>query len=271
MLYWISVLSALALQAKADVYRFTITSNDLTAINAAKNCIDYSLCEDPATSINTEARRMHVRVNLETDAKAIRVFQNCNLTQYGADATLTNESQNKNLSVQVESNPRLLANPQVQVKNVFTPILSTEEKSKFNRDVDTLLGEKKNNEAMQLIIKTLNLDTYDYQVSIDEKPSGYAVTDHDKKTIRFDPAFFTDTCSLVRGLRHEFEHVGQWKRAVSCANKGLRHSFFDHVERERSAYLNDIANYSHYCANDYVVRYLVNSSWSDVQKKYMRQ
>ena len=73
-----------------------------------------------------------------------------------------------------------------------------------------------------------------------------AITDSNFKTIEIGNKS-GNFCTLVKNVRHELEHALQHQRLQECKAQGLKHSFADHIIRERSAYLNDYATLPQYC------------------------
>jgi hypothetical protein len=258
------------LAAHAATYQYSISSPDGTKLALVKNCVDYSACLLPNLILNPQAGRSHLRVQLPTDQDAKNFFRFCDFRHQNTEVLLFNESTRKE-SRSTDADVAPLLDQFATLPNLYVPSLSAEEKVRLASTVTALIRANKQLEAIQHIVRTLHLDTYSYRFESTPSLGTVAITTHETKLIRIGSYYFSDPCQLTRVIRHELEHVSQMKRANQCKSAGLPNRLDDHMERERSAYLNDIANASRYCGNPATTKHIINNAWIQMKDRYLRK
>jgi len=215
-------------------------SKNLEDLQVLKNCLDYTACRKNKESIVDDPKkyRVHIWANL-TESELGSLVRSCpikdltkkltvkEVDQKGDSVSLTEyaPSASEQASLMKKSSPAFYHQPSSQV---VTSALGK---------LGKLLKASKLKEAEALVLYVWGIDLHGYKLKFAGVDKDVAVTNHSDKTITYGTDWLADPCSYVRMLRHEAEHVVQYKRSKSC---GSDHNYDDHKMRERAAHLNDV-------------------------------
>lgn len=221
-------------------YYLYYESKSLEDLQALKNCLDYTACGKNKESIVDDPKnyRLHIWANL-TNSELASIARSCPIKdlnkkltvreygQKGVKVSLTEylpSSSEQSILIK-KSSPAFYHQPSSQV------ITSTLTK------LGTLLKASKTREAEALVLQVWGINLHGYDLKYGGVDSDVAVTNHGNKSISYGKNWLAEPCSFIRMLRHEAEHVAQYKRSKACKNN---HNYDDHIMRERSAHLNDV-------------------------------
>lgn len=236
----ISNLLAPGLFDFSSKYYLYYQAKNLEDLQVLKNCLDYTACRKNKESIVDDPKnyRVHIWANL-TSSELASLVRSCpikdlnkNLTvkeedQQGSKVSLTEyaPSPTEQSALLKKSSPAFYHQPSAQV------VTSTLAK------LGKLLKASKLKEAEALVLFVWGIDLHGYKLKYGGVGNDVAVTNHDDKTIAYGQDWLAEPCSYIRMLRHEAEHVAQYKRSKSCDSD---HNYNDHKMRERAAHLNDL-------------------------------
>jgi hypothetical protein len=234
----------------AAPYTITLEGRDLADLNRVKNCIDYSVCAKVTSSIFQDFFRsmMIIQVDL-TKSEQKKVAQECLAENQNRFRTVMRNA----LFLPIEIPSKAASTDAGKKSPALLKTLSNDDRNQIEKHLTSLIERKEFDAATLYVTDAYAIDLNGYQVTIGRTGSAdaeqYAVTSHSDKTIEIGLGFFNHRCELINVIRHEAEHVAQWKRSQECRAKGRRSAYDDHLYRERSAYLNDILNSRMYCSD----------------------
>ena len=221
-------------------YYLYYEAKNIEDLQVLKNCLDYTSCRRNKESIVDDPKkyRVHIWASL-TQTELGTLIRSCpieDLTkklivkeedQKGDSVSLTEYTPStfEQAALIKKSSPAFYHQPSAKV------VTSTLEK------LGILLKASKLKEAESLVLYIWGIDLHGYTLKYGGVENHVAVTKHLDKTITYGTDWLADSCSYVRMLRHEAEHVAQYRRAKTC---GSKHNYDDHKMRERAAHLNDI-------------------------------
>lgn len=268
---WVALAAGIgsSLAAQAIPYRYSISSPDGTKLSQAKNCVDYAACTRPALSLNPPAGRSHVRLDLPGDHEAKNLLRSCDFRRQETLVTLMKEKNGK-FARSTDRDVAPVADRFASLPNLYLPALSPAEQAALAATLNSFVRAGRLLDAIRHAVRTLRMNTLGYRFAVDPKLVWIAVTTHDDRLIRLAPQHFSDPCQLIKVIRHELEHATQMERVRQCEAVGLPNSLSEHLERERSAYLNDIANARRYCGDAGTVRRIVDNAWYQMRDRYLR-
>jgi hypothetical protein len=268
----IGFASLTAVHAKADLYRFSIFSADRSDLSAAINCLDYVACSETDHSINFDASRSHAWVELASDQLATQLAMRCFKEHARVQYIVRNDHTGVDLTFWVKNSHwnQFLITPPPRIKNIDVKELTSFEKDKLHETVSRYIEQKKFSAILPLVVKALEFETHGYRLWVDPTLKGYAITEHDTKSIRFSHDFFSEPCDIIRAIRHELEHATQWTHATACKTLAKKSSLLEHLHRERLAHLNDIRNLDRYCPKQDRIDFIARFSWNRIQSNYLK-
>ncbi len=228
-------------------FSLTAKNADLSKLNAVKDCLDFTFCRLTTTHLTQLGNEYiyELRTTAESGAELDNAINRC------VFETMDTQIKIVDLSTHLEVTRHMVAGHRPDFEqmhpNLYAPDFTEAQKNQHYQHVKMLLAENKYQEALEYDVKILGLQTYGYTIHPDPKMKDYMITDHSKKDIAVGTAFFEEPCDLLRGVRHEFEHVYQAARTRECIAEGGIVSLNDHNYRERSAHLDDLANLDRMC------------------------
>lgn len=255
--------------AYADYFQFSVRSKDFGALVQVKNCVDYNVCTKTGGVLAGDEKeyRFHTFVDLDP-AELTNVLNECSLTLGIYQASVMNLTTKQPVSyahfpkTKAESFSGVGAalgsawdefrrqdRSLLERIPVFNPDYSESSLWSVHRGIQNLMDGNRPTEAIAAVLKEFKFQTLGYTISVDPAmgESVLAVTNHESKTIRLNRSTVKESCELVYTLRHEVEHIHQMDRALRCIDKGGSSGFVEHIDRERSAYMNDVFNAKRLC------------------------
>lgn len=221
-------------------YYLYYESKNLEDLQVLKNCLDYTSCGRNKESIVDDPKkyRVHIWAKL-TKSELSSLVRSCPIKDLNKKLTVKEVDQKGELVSLTEYAPS--APEQAALMKKSSPafyhqpsslvVTSTLEK------LGTLLKASKLKEAEALVLYIWGIDLHGYKLKFGGVDKDVAVTNHSDKTITYGTDWLAEPCSYIRMLRHEAEHVAQYKRSKSC---GSNHNYDEHKMRERAAHLNDL-------------------------------
>ena len=236
-------------------FQFSVKGPDLGKLHEFRNCLDYNFCHFISDSLAGEEGNYRLHLFIELNPEELSsVLSTCVVPNNSIKISIKNTA----TSTAVTAPSDLPVTPSVELNPSQLPEISQERYDELNMKTDSLIKEKKVDEAIQLIMTEFSIPSFDYEIKFSsEVGSEYSVTDHDTKKIMIGKNFITNLCSLMRAVRHELEHAKQVKRHIEC--KG-RSAMGDHRVRERAAYLNDMRNASVFCKDNEMAKNIQQNS-----------
>ena len=232
-------------QMKANYY-FFLQGKNFGEIVELKNCIDYSGCHVYGESLAGGPGNYRAHIDLPLTTKQLKkIITNCGgFTAFKGKITIKNKDKNNE---KVDLTQFLNAeNSLSEFDQSIIPIRlpSASDIPKIHQEVSALLRQRKFKEAVQSVVDNLEIPLFGYKIQIEGVDDNVAVTDHQNKTVSVGKGWLTDSCAVIRMIRHEAEHIKQIQHAQSC---GYKSNFRDHKKRERCAYMNDMATAPVFC------------------------
>ncbi len=236
--------------AEADTLRFKTTSDDARDLIHAKNCLDYRFCLPTNTSLKKLVIQNKIQylfsVSIKMDPALLpEVVQECGLAALKNKLKIYNTTTQKEFDL-LENNPK----PNTfrsDHKNISIHPSTLYTKAFHFLQLRHLLKKKHYQEAIDYVVNAFEFKTFEHRLRPDLTLNHYSITEHAKKEIRIGTDFLAEPCILILGIRHELEHAQQYAQANTCRAQNKYHNFQIHRHRERTAYLNDVANLSNYC------------------------
>jgi hypothetical protein len=204
--------------SSSSKYYLYYEAKTLEDLQVLKNCLDYTACGKTKESITEDPKnnRVHIWANL-TKKELTSLVRSCPIKDI-----------NKKLEVkEVDHQGKIVS------LSGLTP--SFFEQSQFIRSASPALFDEPSDKII-------------YGGVADH----VAVTTHKDKMINYGKDWLAEPCSYIRMVRHEAEHVAQFKRAKMC---NLEHNYADHQMRERAAHLNDLRFLKTYCPGSAAIKY----------------
>jgi hypothetical protein len=228
-------------------YYLYYEGKNLEDLQVLKNCLDYTACGKNKESIVEDPKkyRVHIWANL-TKPELILLAQSCPIK--GLNKKLVVKENNRyGEKVSLSEFPPSFSEQSILIKNASPALfheLSPKTVKATMTQLSQLLKSNKLDKAESLVLKTWGIDLHHYKIKYGGVADHVAVTTHKNKLITYGKDWLADPCSYIRMIRHEAEHVAQYRRAKIC---DLDHNYADHQMRERAAHLNDIRFIKTYC------------------------
>ena len=228
------------------------------------NCLSYQKCDYIRTSFEGSATdgRMSLYVP-RTEAEILDQLSNCDLSLFHGNAQIEKTDGLHPLKWTSKPNPL----------NLAPALIGVQDPGKLKpwmNENDQFIGAKKWPQAISSILKNTGWQTSDYEISVDPDLKDYAIVEHQYDTIRLPENDVLSVCDLIFFMRHELEHVQQTDYADEClANEGVKTAFQDHNERDRTAYISDIAGSEAYCPGR--TPFLITGRWAYIQANYLHK
>jgi len=256
---------------RADQFDIMVTSAHRGDLIQAKNCVDYTMCGKTSTSLalSYPENRFHTYVSMDSTEELQLTLNSCHFRRHGLNVTIFNTTTHQMIPY-TDYFPNFMDYrtllPEVFLRNL-TP---AEKKNKYEK-ITALIKTNRQQEALEQAILEYGLPTHGFRFQSTRRNMGSAaaIIHHEEKMIEFVP--FTDACELIADVRHELEHAKQIERVAECKNRGKSHNLSDHIARERSAYLNDIANITQYCPDPKAVDWLSDFKWRGLTHDYLQK
>jgi hypothetical protein len=241
--------------SSSSKYYLYYEAKTLEDLQVLKNCLDYTACGKTKESITEDPKnnRVHIWANL-TKKELTSLVRSCPIKDI-----------NKKLEVkEVDHQGKIVSlsglTPSFFEQSQFirsaSPALFDEPSDKIIQATMTqlsqLLKTSKLDEAESLVLNTWGIDLHGYKIKYGGVADHVAVTTHKDKMINYGKDWLAEPCSYIRMVRHEAEHVAQFKRAKMC---NLEHNYADHQMRERAAHLNDLRFLKTYCPGSAAIKY----------------
>jgi hypothetical protein len=227
-------------------YQFSTRDTEIGNIILAKNCLDYNFCGGDGASLagGDGSWRLHTRMDLNR-VQLNRALITCDFKNIGTQVSILNRATKESVSLDPLFDASEYFDP---APNLNIAQMSQSEKAAKSSRIDALLKSGKKSEAVSAVISEYGFKTNGYSIRImGDMGNAGAVTDHSKREIRISESAFQHPCVLIQTVRHELEHTTQMTRVDNCLSKTGGHNLMDHVNRERSAYLNDIRTIPQFC------------------------
>lgn len=228
-------------------YYLYYQAKSLGELQVLKNCLDYTACGKSKESIveDPENYRVHIWADL-TIQEIASIVRSCPIKDLNKKL-MVKEVDRKGKQVAIGGYTPSASEQSVLVKKA-SPALFYEPSDKTvqatMKTLRKLLKASKLKQAESLVLNTWGLDLHQYELKFGGVADHIAVTINDDKKILYGKAWLADPCSYVRMIRHEAEHIAQYKRAIAC---DFDHIYGDHQMRERAAYINDLRFIKTYC------------------------
>jgi hypothetical protein len=254
--------------SQATPYLISTRDTDIGQVILAKNCLDYTVCGGNGGTLagGDGSWRLHAGVNLNF-FQLKRTLMSCNFKNIGTTVIIKNQLTNESVSLDPIFDASSYLHP---VANLNFPAMSLKLKQQNMKRIASHLNSGNKSEAISEVIRLYQLDPNGYSIKLGgDMGNAGAVTDHSKGEIRVSDSAFAHPCLLTLTLRHEMEHVTQMQRVESCYSMGNPTNLSDHINRERSAYLNDIRTIPQHCGDEHVSRALQESTIDQFIKSYI--
>lgn len=204
-----------------------------------KNCLDYLKCGKSAESIVDDQKNYRIHIWDNLSRKELNQLSNsCPIRNLQQRLVVRKKDQTgKVIPLKVDATARLQQESYKKAANpaIFTHI-SPKEASLVMEKISVLLKAEKTKEVTDIILKTWGIDLHGYSLEYTKKAGSFATADHKNRKVSYTKDWLGNPCDFVRMIRHEAEHVAQFKMMKSCSGN---HNFADHKMRERAAHLND--------------------------------
>lgn len=243
--------------AFADLYQLSVASKNPGDLIHVKNCIDYALCAQTQTSFfdGHNTFRFHTFIKTDSFSELSAALASCNLKKLGIQASLFNKTKQTSVAMIVDGDTK--GDLRNFISNVYIPRFSEAAKINHYDAINQLLKSKKHQEAINYILGIFKTNTLGYSIEpSSEVSASNCTTTHVSKKISIGKDFFDSPCDLMQAVRHEYEHAYQYHRVLECRKSGANHNLDLHINRERSAYLDDYYNIPLFCSSTPLVKSL---------------
>lgn len=231
-----------------------------------KNCLDYSACGKNKESLVNDPKnyRMHIWAKL-TSSQLKNIVTSCPIENLNTKLIVKESNQAGGPVSLKNMKPSALGQKQMLAKSspAFFHKPSARVTKETMQKLDSLLKEGKVKEAEDLVLYIWGINLHDYKLAYGGVGDNFATTEHGKKLIRYGKTWLNDSCSFIRMIRHEAEHIAQVRRKNECKSD---HNLNDHVMRERAAYLNDARFVQGICPESNVRDFCLDKLKSDYLK-----
>lgn len=232
---------------------FRVKSGNILDHQKFKNCIYYALCVYDLEKFQTQGNKFSYELCGDfTDADLQTIASECPKSELPHSLIITDETSGSPSRIKIRWNkgPELVRKYQEARRNLYPKKLPKKEYRELSAKISALFNAHEFQEAIDLAIATLGFDTLGYAVGFGSEPTK-SLTTPSKKSVKIDPGDFLEPARLFYGIRHELEHVQQYRRIEACASSTEPPiNLLDHHTREQSAYLNDILEASVSCGGD---------------------
>ncbi len=250
-------------------YQFSTRDTEIGNIILAKNCLDYNFCGGDGASLagGDGSWRLHTQMDLNR-LQLNRALITCDFKNIGTQVSILNRATKEAVSL----DPLFDASEYIApAPNLYIPQMNPSEKAAKSSKIDALIKVGKKAEAVNAVIREYGFKTNGYSIRImGDMGNAGAVTDHGKREIRISESAFQHACVLIQTVRHELEHTTQMTRVEECMSRTGGHNLMDHVNRERSAYLNDIRTIPQFCPDARFARALQDGVTDTFLRSYTR-
>lgn len=286
-------LHSFSSSALASTFEFKTHSTHPIYLALIKNCLDYGERSGYQTKLEVLQTGVTLAAyeNFKTPLHAQAFAQRCLNTFFETEtffdrfqnttfllSELKTQNRVRLFSVPALTEPLWLLNyfPAQKLelpKPVIPTELSKQELSSLSATIQLALKQKNYQAAIDLVVQGFKFNLHEYNISpkLDQSHEKFCITQHNTQAITVGKKFFANSCILALAIRHELEHVEQWKRSNTARSQGWTHNFGEHIERERIAYLNDYAFADQYCNDANLVSELRANALDQLKNKYIHR
>jgi hypothetical protein len=232
-------------------------------LQVLKNCLDYSVCGKNQESLVDDPTnyRMHIWTKL-TVTQLRNLVSSCPIENLNTKLIVKENNQTGEVVSLKDMNPSASGQKKLLEKSspAFFHKPSDRVAKETMKKLDLLLKESKVKEAEDLVLYIWGIKLHDYKLAYGGVGDNYATTEHGKKLVRYGKTWLKDSCSFTRMIRHEAEHIAQFKRMKECKSN---HNLSDHVMRERATYMNDARFVKEICPDSNIKDFCLDKLKSD--------
>lgn len=236
-------------------YYLYYEATTLEDLQVLKNCLDYTACGKTKESIIEDPKkyRVHIWANL-TNEELMSLVRSCPIKDLNKKLVVK-EADQQGKKVSISGFTPSFSEQSLFIKNASPALFHVPSGKRVKAamaNLRQLLNTSKLDEAESLVLNTWGIDLHQYKIKYGGVTSHVAVTTHKDKLITYGKDWLADPCSYVRMIRHEAEHVAQFRRAKMC---NLEHNYAEHRMRERAAHLNDLRFVKTYCPGSKAIKF----------------
>lgn len=226
-----------------------VSTDDIQAYARVKNCIDFYLCHPYQESLRIISGRYFWKAKFSEPLTSIKkAFENCSIENSEAEVTAIDSNGNIQKDFLIPRGPQSF----LTKKHLLPMELNTNVYYGL-RKKELIMDKLLNQRVLDLAMKSTSFE-FEYGLgeyvlkSGELPPNVLGQTDHLFKTITYDPEKYDGKiCRYYQVMRHEIQHVRNWREKDSCREKSQTHHFRKNNYDEISTYLNDLVFLKKYC------------------------
>jgi hypothetical protein len=226
-----------------------VSTEDVQAYARIKNCIDFYSCHPYQETLEIIAGRYHWKAKFDEPLSTIqKAFEDCSIDESKAEIIAKDENGNIKKDFIIPQYPMTyLTRRHLLPMELHPDVYYGLKKKELN--TDKLLNQRVLNLAMKSTAFEFEYGLGEYVLrSGPLPPNVLGQTHHLFKTITYDVEKYDGRiCRFYQVMRHEIQHVRNWREKDSCSQKNNTHHFKKNNHDEISTYLNDLVFIKNYC------------------------